>query len=91
MEQKLRERLQQVKEEVRWGAEEAVGKSGSPLPSSPSPSASEASGRLVAHGPVSQVCPCAAFFGLSRLYDACSPRLRRGEERVKTCPAERQR
>ncbi len=67
MEQKLRERLEQVKEKVRWGAEQVVAKSGSPLPSSPSSSASDAAGRLVAHGPVSQVCSCAAFFGLSRL------------------------
>jgi hypothetical protein len=55
MEQKLRDRLEQVKAKVRRGAQEAVAASGSSLESSPSSFPPGSSGRLVAHGPVSQV------------------------------------
>ena len=78
MEQKLRERLQQVKEKVRWGAEEAVAASGSPLASSASSSGSGASGRLVAHGPVSQVCAGALLVPPSAVCRACNARVPQG-------------
>jgi hypothetical protein len=55
MEQKLRDRLEQVKTKLRRGAEGAVAASGSSLESPPSSLPPGASSRLVAHGPVSQV------------------------------------